>query len=254
MTSELESLYELESSMDTMMQVCKNTLKNIRKVINQQQQRTNDSSSEESVEVEGEWEELKMNGNYEIITTYPFRVRRKDKRRVKKEGKNKEGYHQIQIGDRTYCKHVVVATQWIPNPDDLPCVDHINHQRDDNHIENLRWVSYSDNSKNFGGHKKNGLKNQYEYTNELPKGSRQVKKFNGWEFDNLYYNDGEFYIKVHVSYRKLVVFGDRTKHVNTYDTSNKYRGISLNKFTKALKDHKIEFEEEHVEIEEDHSL
>ena len=35
----------------------------------------------------------------------------------------------------------LVAQEFIPNPDNLPTVDHINRNRIDNRIENLRWAS-----------------------------------------------------------------------------------------------------------------
>jgi hypothetical protein len=41
--------------------------------------------------------------------------------------------------------HQLVARAFIPNPDSLPEVDHINGVRDDNHKENIRWVTKSQN-------------------------------------------------------------------------------------------------------------
>lgn len=36
--------------------------------------------------------------------------------------------------------HRLVALAWLPNPGNLPTVDHINRDKTDNHIENLRWA------------------------------------------------------------------------------------------------------------------
>ena len=62
------------------------------------------------------------------------------------------GYKQIVItmdcNKAVYYTHRVVATTFIPNPDNLPEVDHINNDRTDNHVENLRWVSKSHNCQN----------------------------------------------------------------------------------------------------------
>lgn len=44
--------------------------------------------------------------------------------------------------------HRLVATSFIPNPDNKPCVDHINTIPGDNRVENLRWVTYQENSRN----------------------------------------------------------------------------------------------------------
>ena len=42
----------------------------------------------------------------------------------------------------------LVAEAFIPNEENKPCVDHINTLKDDNRIENLRWVTYQENNLN----------------------------------------------------------------------------------------------------------
>ncbi len=44
--------------------------------------------------------------------------------------------------------HRLVAMAFIPNPDGKPCIDHINTVRDDNRVENLRWVDNIQNQRN----------------------------------------------------------------------------------------------------------
>ena len=46
-------------------------------------------------------------------------------------------------------KHRVLAELFVWNPDDLPCVDHIDRDKLNNSIDNLRWCSYEENSRNM---------------------------------------------------------------------------------------------------------
>lgn len=41
-----------------------------------------------------------------------------------------------------------MAEAFIPNPDKLPTVDHINRNRMDNRIDNFRWANYSTQNSN----------------------------------------------------------------------------------------------------------
>lgn len=44
--------------------------------------------------------------------------------------------------------HRLVCNNFLPNPDNLPNIDHIDRNPENNNISNLRWVSYSTNSIN----------------------------------------------------------------------------------------------------------
>ncbi len=46
--------------------------------------------------------------------------------------------------------HRLIALTFLPNPDNLPEVDHIDRNKRNNHVLNLRWVTRSTNGRNTG--------------------------------------------------------------------------------------------------------
>ena len=44
--------------------------------------------------------------------------------------------------------HRLLALQFIDNPDNLACVDHIDRNRQNNSLDNLRWSTHSQNNRN----------------------------------------------------------------------------------------------------------
>ena len=69
---------------------------------------------------------------------------------IRKNGYDKDGYQIIPLNknSKKYMKkiHRLVAEAFIPNPENKPCIDHINCCVDDNRVVNLRWVTIVENN------------------------------------------------------------------------------------------------------------
>ena len=79
-------------------------------------------------------------------------VRNKKTGKVLSPSVNGKGYYNVDFynnGTRKNHKvHRLVAEAFIPNHDNKACVDHIDNNKLNNHVENLRWATISENGMN----------------------------------------------------------------------------------------------------------
>lgn len=167
--------------------------------------------------------------SYEILNQFPFTIRNKVDHIVVKEYFNND-YLQVFLNKKIYLKHRLIALQFIPNPNNLPQVDHLNHNRADNRIENLRWVSATINQLNKSSNR--GV--VYEFVDDIPDEAIKVERYGGHEFENYYYYDNIFYLYNGVQYRKLYVNENKKgfKIVSVLDKNGERVRIYYSKFKK----------------------
>ena len=114
-------------------------------------------------------------GLYEVSNTGRVRsVDRYDSRNHFRKGKvlslvkNKEGYLQVNLCCNGKCKmflvHRITAQAFIPNPDNLPQINHKDEDKTNNSVDNLEWCDCSYNN-NYGTRKdkvrETAIKNGY---------------------------------------------------------------------------------------------
>ena len=73
--------------------------------------------------------------------------------KILKQGIGTHGYKIINLykdhSSKTYTVHRLVAQAFIPNPNNLPCINHKDEDKTNNAVWNLEWCSYSYNI-NYG--------------------------------------------------------------------------------------------------------
>ncbi len=152
--------------------------------------------------------------DYEILSQYPFTIRRKDNHYVVKEFTNKSnGYVCVCVnGNKQVRKHRLIANQFIPNPDNLPMIDHLNRDRTDYHLSNLRWVSVSDNSRNKSSNK--GV--SYEFIDDIPDDAIVITHYD-LRNERRYFGENKYYYNYNddIFYERITNEIYRIMHVNT---------------------------------------
>lgn len=74
-------------------------------------------------------------------------IRKIGSNQLLKQWLDKDGYKIVALSNRKiYRAHRLIALTFIENPEGKPVVNHINHIKYDNRVDNLEWVTYSENS------------------------------------------------------------------------------------------------------------
>ena len=151
---------------------------------------------------------------------------------------NKDDYLQVGLtknGNVTKkLIHRLVAEAFIENPDGLEQVDHIDRDKSNNNIFNLRWITRSGNNFNRSSW---GAGRTFEFVEEIPKPFVKITKYGKNIYDRLYYSGltEKFYMLVdeRAGFREIIpcLHGNYFE-IHCNDIFNNNRTLGLTKLVK----------------------
>lgn len=114
-----------------------------------------------------EWKDIVgFEGLYQISNmgrVKSLNYRKTGREKIRKACKNSDGYLYLCLYKNNKAKyytiHILVAQAFIPNPYNLPQINHIDENKENNHVDNLEWITCKENI-NHGTHNKRSAENR----------------------------------------------------------------------------------------------
>ena len=138
-------------------------------------------------------------------------------------------------------KHKIIAQQWIENddPKNKTQIDHINRDKLDNGLENLRFVTPSENVKNRDKY----TLQESEYLQELPEDAIEINSIDGHQLKDYYFDiENERIIKIrrfkHITKYKVIkpCIENNLKRISIRDIYSNNLRRSYNKLIRELQE------------------
>ena len=162
------------------------------------------------------WVNIENHPSY-FISNFGRVFSKKSNKVMKNRVVSKNGYQQITLDNSQLLVHRLVAKAFIPNPNNLPCVNNKDENPGNNDFRNLEWCTYKYNS-NYGTNPSRHSKKMLDrYNNdpdwksdcikrlaEIQKKKRkrvvQLDKFNNYlkTYESSYATEKDGHLSVHV--------------------------------------------------------
>jgi hypothetical protein len=99
-----------------------------------------------------------------------------------KGGTDLGGYKIVSLRknmtQKTKTVHRLVATAFIPNPDNLPCINHIDENKNNNSVNNLEWCTHQYNN-TYGTFTERRIKKRYKVVRQYDMDGNFIKEYTG---------------------------------------------------------------------------
>ena len=162
------------------------------------------------------WVNIENHPSY-FISNFGRVFSKKSNKVMKNRVVSKNGYQQITLDNSQLLVHRLVAQAFIPNPNNLPCVNHKDENPGNNDFRNLEWCTYKYNS-NYGTNpsrhskkildrynndpdwKSDCIKRLAEIQKKKRKRVVQLDKFNNYlkTYESSYATEKDGHLSVHV--------------------------------------------------------
>ncbi|CAL6005042.1 HNH_endonuclease [Hexamita inflata] len=143
--------------------------------------------------------------NYEVSNL--GQVKNKTTGRILKQRDSNNGYLVVGLQQNKIQKicyiHRLVAQAFLENPNNYNEVDHVDCVKFNNNVQNLRWVSKSDNCKNRNG---NSFGDKFIFVDQLPEDSIEVYYYSNYYFEGYYWSEtlNQLYFNNGVRIREVI--------------------------------------------------